>query len=140
MALWHSIYEQLSAEIGRGHYRPGEKLPTEKELAKRFDVNRNTLRHALKALQDAGFVISKRGLGSFVSTKPVKYRINKSTRFSRKLAEADQQSLIKTQPPETHIATVCEKAVLQLPRDARVEFLKRIGYRKNAPTLHYHSI
>lgn len=140
MALWHSIYEQLSAEIGRGHYRPGEKLPTEKELAKRFDVNRNTLRHALKALQDAGFVISKRGLGSFVRTKPVKYRINKNTRFSRNLADAHQQSSIKILRLETRHADVREKAILQLPRDAQVHVVEGIGYSNNVPILHFTSI
>jgi len=140
LALWHSIYEQLSAEIGRGHYRPGGKLPTEKELAKRFGVNRNTLRHALKALQDSGFVSTKRGLGSFVSTTPVKYRISKNTRFSRNLADVHQQSSIKILRLETRHADLREKEILQLPRHAQVHVAEGIGFSNNVPILHFTSL
>ena len=50
VALWREIAATLSAEIGRGHFGQGDKLPTEQDLAARFSVNRHTIRHALADL------------------------------------------------------------------------------------------
>ena len=44
------IYETLHNEIGKGMYSTAEFLPSEKELCERFDVERNTVRKALKLL------------------------------------------------------------------------------------------
>ncbi|HHB81205.1 MAG TPA: GntR family transcriptional regulator, partial [Aliiroseovarius sp.] len=44
--IWKAIAETLAAEIARGHYAPGAKLPTEAQLARRFGVNRHTVRRA----------------------------------------------------------------------------------------------
>jgi len=62
-ALWSAIAATLTAEISAGHYRPGDKLPTEAALAARFGVNRHTVRHALADLADRGLVRSRRGRG-----------------------------------------------------------------------------
>ncbi|MEC8041266.1 MAG: GntR family transcriptional regulator, partial [Pseudomonadota bacterium] len=40
--IWKSIAATLSNEIAAGHYSPGDKLPTEAQLASRFSVNRHT--------------------------------------------------------------------------------------------------
>ena len=45
--VWKSIAATLEAEIGQGHYRTGDKLPTEAALSARFGVNRHTVRRAL---------------------------------------------------------------------------------------------
>ena len=63
-AIWKSIAGTLSAEIAGGHYRPGDKLPTEAALSARFAVNRHTVRHALAALAAEGTVHARRGSGA----------------------------------------------------------------------------
>ena len=52
-ALWTAIRDTLGEEIASGHYRPGDRLPTEAQLAARFGVNRHTVRRALSALAEA---------------------------------------------------------------------------------------
>lgn len=49
---------------------PGDRLPTERELAARFQVSRVTLREAVRAPQQAGFIESRRGRygGTFVAS------------------------------------------------------------------------
>ncbi len=86
--LWRSIADTLSAEIGAGHYRPGDKLPTEAQLATRFNVNRHTVRHALQALQQAGLTQSRRGAGVFVMAQPADYPIGRRVRFHQNLQAA----------------------------------------------------
>ena len=48
------ISGQLREEILRGRYRSGERLPSERDLAQRFDVHRGAVREALKKLEQLG--------------------------------------------------------------------------------------
>ncbi len=65
-AKFESIYEELLKEIQNGNYLPGSKLPTEKDLAERFLVSRNTLRQALMLLTQEGYISNQQGRGTFV--------------------------------------------------------------------------
>ena len=40
--LWREIHHELLNDVRVGHYRAGEKMPTEAELANRFNVNRRS--------------------------------------------------------------------------------------------------
>ncbi|MDQ2585339.1 FadR/GntR family transcriptional regulator [Saccharothrix yanglingensis] len=61
--------ERLMRAIRLGAVGPGERLPAERELARRLGVSRVTLREAIRSLQDEGFVESRRGRygGTFVT-------------------------------------------------------------------------
>jgi GntR family transcriptional regulator len=48
----------------------GEKLPTERDLAELYGISRITMRQALSALADDGYVQRRQGLGTFVSDRP----------------------------------------------------------------------
>jgi GntR family transcriptional regulator, phosphonate transport system regulatory protein len=87
-ALWADIAATLKSDIAAGHYRPGDKLPTEADLSARFGVNRHTLRRALAALQDGGLVHSRRGAGVFVTTAPADYPLGRRVRFHQALTAA----------------------------------------------------
>jgi GntR family transcriptional repressor for pyruvate dehydrogenase complex len=60
------IAGELRADILRGRYRPGERLPAERELATRLTVNRGSVREALKKLEQVGLVEIRRGDGAVV--------------------------------------------------------------------------
>ena len=66
------IVRRLGEAIGAGVLAPGERLPTELELAAQLGVAPMTLRQALQILRDAGFVETRRGRtgGSFVRDDP----------------------------------------------------------------------
>jgi DNA-binding FadR family transcriptional regulator len=49
-----SIAAELRDDILRGHYRCGERLPSERDLAQRFNVHRSTVREAFKRLEQLG--------------------------------------------------------------------------------------
>ncbi len=60
---------RLMQTIRLGVVAPGEALPSERELALRFSVSRDTVREAIRELADAGYLTSRRGRygGTFVS-------------------------------------------------------------------------
>lgn len=71
------VRQHLEAEIGRG-LKPHDKLPTERELAETFSVNRVTIRHALGELEKDGVIYRVQGSGTFVSDT----RISKAFEFT----------------------------------------------------------
>jgi len=60
------IFEQVRALIQSGELKPGQALPTVRDLAVSLEVNRNTVATAYKRLTDAGFAISKGRNGTVI--------------------------------------------------------------------------
>ena len=63
------LRDELLEEITASQMAPGTKLPTEGELSKRFGVSRATVREAVRGLVEAGYVIRRRGSGSYVAER-----------------------------------------------------------------------
>ncbi|MGG0285805.1 FadR/GntR family transcriptional regulator [Peribacillus butanolivorans] len=70
MSQKESVSQMISREllnmIETGQFRPGSKLPTEKELTAHFSVSRAPIREALSMLRAAGVINSRQGGGSYV--------------------------------------------------------------------------
>lgn len=65
--LYQQAADQIRALIRAGEYAPGDRLPPERELAKRLGVSRPTVREAMIALEIAGVIDIRAGAGIFVS-------------------------------------------------------------------------
>ncbi|MGC9933919.1 GntR family transcriptional regulator [Priestia aryabhattai] len=65
------IMDKLKEEMEKGNLTPGEKLPSETELAKNFKVSRSTVREALRVLEQENIVTKKHGIGTFINQKPL---------------------------------------------------------------------
>ena len=61
VAAHQVVVERLRHAIHLGSYLPGEKLPSERVLAQQLGVSRMTVREAIRALRDEGYVSSRRG-------------------------------------------------------------------------------
>lgn len=61
------IAQQIKSAILSGVMKPGERLPSERELGERFEASRNSVREALKILEVTGLLVIKRGSGVFVA-------------------------------------------------------------------------
>lgn len=68
--LSEQIYATIFRLIAGGEFPEQSKMPTENELAVRFDVSRTIVREALARLRDDGIVISRQGTGTFVKRRP----------------------------------------------------------------------
>jgi DNA-binding FadR family transcriptional regulator len=64
--LYRQIADQLRTLITQGEYKPGERLPAERDLAKQLGVSRPSVREALIALEVEGWVEVRTGSGVFV--------------------------------------------------------------------------
>lgn len=85
VALWRQIQKVLEGEIADGTWAPGDRIPTEFQLAERFGVNRHTVRRALSELEDKGLLRVEQGRGTFVHEHVIDYKVGARTRFTENL-------------------------------------------------------
>lgn len=64
--LYEKIVEQIEGSILSGQLNPGDKLPSETELARQFGVSRTAVREAIKALSHKGLIEVSAGRGTYV--------------------------------------------------------------------------
>jgi GntR family transcriptional regulator len=97
------IYAQLErglrAAIAAGRLRPGDQLPTVRQLAVDLSVNANTVARVYAELERAGVLETRRGVGSFVSATPAQAHPPREHErrlrgfITRVLADADRAGL-----------------------------------------------
>src|SRR5438445_2694460 len=68
--LSRRLFEQLAGEIRSGRLAAGARLPTEQALTRAARVSRTVVREAVAALRAEGLVITRQGVGAFVSAEP----------------------------------------------------------------------
>lgn len=68
--IYVQVRDQLLRAIGTGALRPGEQLPTMRQLAVELRVDLNTVRHAYDELEQTGAIVIVRARGTYVAEKP----------------------------------------------------------------------
>src|SRR5262245_57261502 len=104
VALWRRVADHLERAIADGRYPVDTRLPGEIEIAQGLGVNRHTVRRAIAALADRGFVRAERGSGPYVETRRLRYPIHPRTRFSEHVGAAGRE------PRGRLLASVVEEA------------------------------
>lgn len=69
--IFQQIAENLCHRILDGTLPVGERIPSVRDLAVEFEVNRNTLLRTYAILEDGGIIINKRGIGFFVAENAI---------------------------------------------------------------------
>jgi GntR family transcriptional regulator, phosphonate transport system regulatory protein len=139
-AIWSTIAATLTDEIGTGHYRPGDKLPTEAALAARFRVNRHTVRHALAGLIEGGLVYSRRGAGVFVVQRPTDYPLGRRVRFHQNVLAAGQTPSRQINRTETRASDAEEARALRLKPGEPVHVVEGVSLADGQPIAAFRSV
>jgi GntR family phosphonate transport system transcriptional regulator len=138
--LWTSIRDHLSEDIARGHYAPGDRLPTEAQLSDRFGVNRHTVRRALAALADDGTVHARRGAGVFVRHRPTAYPLGRRVRFHQNLTAAGRVPEKRVLMLETRAPDAGEAEALELATGAQIHVYEGLSLADGAPVALFRSV
>jgi len=94
-SLSDEIVQQITELISHEVLKPGDRLPSERELCKKFGVGRTSLREALRSLAVMGILDGRVGEGTFVSPSNSKY-LAKSLQWGLLLDRKKVQDLIET--------------------------------------------
>lgn len=68
--IYVQLRDQIAAAIGSKRLRPGDQLPTMREVAVELRIDLNTVQRAYAELEREGMLTMVRGRGSFVAEKP----------------------------------------------------------------------
>jgi GntR family transcriptional regulator len=97
------LADLLRAEIQGGQRRPGSQLPTESEFQHAYGVSRTTVRAALATLASEGLVLTRKGFGSYVRSRPPLRRVSSTHRHASHRdsgkPEFDTEALAQGQTP-----------------------------------------
>lgn len=88
--VYVQIREQMLQAIGAGVLRPGEQMPTMREVAVALKVDLNTVRHAYSDLEQTGAIVILRARGTYVAERPPPID---PTRRARQVESLAQQTI-----------------------------------------------
>ena len=66
---YQDVYSDIKKSIETNHYRAGKLLPTQEELATKYNVSRVTIKKALNCLEKENLIYTKQGSGTFVKPR-----------------------------------------------------------------------
>jgi GntR family transcriptional regulator len=119
-AVFSPLYRQIRALLERrldeGEWKPGELIPSEIELATRFQVSQGTVRKAIDELAAENLLVRRQGKGTFVATH---HEPKAQFRFLRVLPDAGERSA-----PQSRFLD-CRR--IKAPADIARELLLKTG-------------
>lgn len=130
--LYEQIRDTLLEDIHTGALKPGERIPSERDLAERFGVSRLTANKAVKELERAGFVYTQTGKGTFIRSAMVQ-QLEHLTGFSEDMRARGQSAASRVLSAGVIAAPEAVAHKLNLPPGARVIALQRVRMADNAP-------
>ncbi len=130
--LSEQVAKRLAARITAGDWQPGEKLPSEAELCKAFNVGRSSLREALTSLAFIGLIRVRAGGGSYVAEQPSAYFtspwLSSGLLTNKKaLSEFIEARLIL----ESELAGLCAERITQKESDEMEELVRQMAKSVN---------
>lgn len=127
----------LRKEIQTGRWRPGDCIPTEKELAQTFDVSQGTMRLAIMELVKAGVLYRKQGRGTFVTGLRLDHSIERFFRYG--LHEAGVSILPETRLLGADLVKADEQVAeaLRLQPGSKVGWLRRLRHYSGEPFVYH---
>lgn len=108
--LAQRVAEQLRRMIMEGELQPESQLPTEPELSSLLNISRSTVRSALIILEQGGYVLRRRGIGTFVAKDPPTYNnLNINSGVTQLIRSSGAKPgctevLVTTRPASEHVA------------------------------------
>lgn len=64
--IYQQIIDEIQRQIARGELKPGDRIMSQRELARKARVNPNTVQRAYREMEQMGLTETKRGQGSFI--------------------------------------------------------------------------
>ncbi len=134
LPLYHRIEKDLKNKIFSGQYKPGDILPSERELIEIYKVSRLTAREAVSRLANQGLVNKIQGKGTFVSTQ--KSESNMGSLYSEGEEVLMRNYEIKTKVLDLKIiipdAMICKSLKIEDCKE-KVAYMERLRYANNYP-------
>lgn len=126
--IYVQIYQGMRALIASGSLQPGDALPSETDLSRRFSISPMTVRQAMTELVNEGYIRRERGRGSFVAPRELDHPLDRMVGFSEDMRSRHFEPGAKVLLLETVPAPQAVAVAADLPPDTPLLRLKRVRY------------
>src|SRR6187431_912094 len=133
--LHHQVYLDLQAALESGEFRPGERMPTERELAQRYGCSLITVRHALGELVREGRIERTRGRGTFVLQPRIDRDIAGSLSFAEEMSRRGLDPETRVVSSRIEPAGEAVAGELGIAADAPLVYLERLRLGGGEPLI-----
>jgi GntR family transcriptional regulator, transcriptional repressor for pyruvate dehydrogenase complex len=125
VSLRLQIADKIQDLIKDQHLEVGTKLPQERVLAEKFNVNRATLREGIRMLEQRGLIVMKRGVGTFIARVPIDTVTESLQRYTTMGLSESEELLILREILEPEIAALAaqnanENDIMELGKSIKV--------------------
>lgn len=144
--IYIQIHNKIRKMIEEGKWQVGERIPSERDLAKTFEVSRMTLRQAVQTLVDEGILERRVGSGTYVSSQKVQEKIIGIQSFTETILSQGKTPTSKTVSYHVKPASVSEAEHLNLQNETVVLRMERVRFADDVPicfevaTIPYHLV
>ena len=135
-AKYQLIINDLIEKIENGTYPESSQLPTEEQLRTNYDCSRVTIRHALSDLQYNGYITSRQGAGSFVTSKRRLQSPGRVTSVMQHMEDNDISTRNKVLKMEIIPADGMISRFLSIKQGDNVYYVERLRYADNKPIIY----
>lgn len=80
--IYYQLQEHLKTKIENGELKSGDPIPSEREMAEKYEISRMTVRQAVNNLVNEGLLTRSKGRGTFVADQKIEQPLMKLTGFS----------------------------------------------------------
>ncbi|WP_239616666.1 GntR family transcriptional regulator [Cohnella mopanensis] len=101
--IYAQIIDDIKIKFINGTYRPGQEIPSRRELAKELGVNPNTIQRAYREMEDMNLIVTARGQGSFMTNdlyvldtlreEAMNHAVSQSVELLRSFGKPDEEIL-----------------------------------------------
>lgn len=138
LPLYYQVELRLRQAIESGEYKPGERLPRERDLQEQFAVSRVTIRSALRRLEEEGLISTQRGRGTFITAQAAD--ATRIERHTARLHSFEDDLIIQAGPPridllafELCFAPPRINRLLEISPGTEVTRIRRLGWVGDEP-------
>ena len=133
--LHHQVFRDLSAALDGEEWKPGDRMPTERDLAERYGCSLITVRHALGELVREGRIERTRGRGTFVLQPRIDRDIAGSMSFAEEMLRRGLDPATRLITGRIEPAGNVVAGLLGLHADAPVVYLERVRLGGGEPLI-----
>jgi GntR family transcriptional regulator len=134
--LYYQLLQILKEKIESGVWKTGDTIPTENELIQAYDISRTTVRQAMLALVNDGYLRREKSKGTIVTNPTGRMRfVGSLESFSEEMERRGVHVTTRNLEQKVLPADAIIAQKLNLPEGTQVFYLKRIRYIKDVPYL-----
>jgi len=133
LPLYYQLMQELRQHIEQGEWKPGDLIPSERELSESYRVSRATVRQALAALVDAELLRRDQGRGTFVAKPKLRRQLTRLNSFTEDMRARGKQPGAQVLSAEMVPAKPSVAEMLQVETGQPVAMIERLRLADGEP-------